>query len=55
VSAFEEASIEVRLARIERALKTLSWWLVEAQTGFGVRDARGIDDILEGREKVPSE
>lgn len=42
------ASVDVRLDRIERALSTLVWWLVQAQTGFGQQDARGIQDILDG-------
>jgi hypothetical protein len=40
--------IEHRLDRIEQAVKTMSSWLVQAQTGFGVRDAEGIHRILEG-------
>lgn len=39
-----------RLARIEKAITTLAWWLVEAQTGFGEQDARGIDAILKGEQ-----
>ncbi len=35
-----------RLDRIEKAITTMAWWLVQAQTGFGVQDARGIEDIL---------
>lgn len=45
-----EPTVEERLARIEKALTTLAWWLVQAQTGFGEQDARGIDDILAGRK-----
>ena len=35
-----------RIARLEKAVSTMAWWLVQAQTGFGVQDARGIEDIL---------
>ncbi len=37
-----------RLDRLERAVTAMAWWLVQAQTGFGVRDARAIEDILSG-------
>lgn len=40
--------LEAHLARIEKAVSTMAWWLVQAQTGFGHRDARGIQDILDG-------
>jgi hypothetical protein len=43
-------SVDERLERIEKALRTLAWWLVQAQTGFGQHDARGIEDILDGKE-----
>jgi hypothetical protein len=43
--------VEEAMARMEKAIRTLAWWLVEAQTGFAERDARGIDDILDGRGK----
>lgn len=46
-----EATIEERLERIEKAVDTLGWWLVQAQTGFSERDARGISDILNGRPR----
>jgi hypothetical protein len=36
-----------RVERQEKALRTLVWWLVQAQTGFGQHDARGIEDILD--------
>jgi hypothetical protein len=44
-----------RLDRIERAITTLAWWLVQAQTGFGERDARGIEDILKPSEQATEE
>lgn len=47
-SAVSAPEVENRLDRIERAIRALSWWLVEAQTGFGVHDARGIERILAG-------
>ena len=42
--------IEERLERIEKAVTTMAWWLVQAQTGFGQLDARGIDKILAGED-----
>lgn len=44
--------MNTRLDRIEEAVRTMAWWLVQAQTGFGQQDARGIEDILDGK---PSE
>lgn len=43
--------VEERLERLEKALSVMAWWLVQAQTGFGTQDARGIDDILQGVKK----
>jgi hypothetical protein len=40
--------LDVRVARLEQSVRTLVWWLVQAQTGFGEGDARGIEDILDG-------
>lgn len=34
------------VARLRKAVSTMAWWLVQAQTGFGEQDARGIEDIL---------
>lgn len=45
----KQSSELVRLARLELAVETLATWLVEAQTGFGERDAVGIHGILQGR------
>lgn len=42
--------IEQRLDRIEKAVSTMASWLVQAQTGFGQRDAEGIDKILRGED-----
>ncbi len=42
------AELQQRLERQDRAIRTLAWWLAQAQTGFGVLDARGIDNILDG-------
>jgi hypothetical protein len=39
---------EGRFERIEKAVSTMAWRLAQAQTGFGERDARGIEDILRG-------
>ena len=36
------------VARLEKAVGTMAWWLVQAQTGFGEHDARGIEAILRG-------
>lgn len=44
--------LEARISYLERAVRTLVWWLVSAQTGFGAHDARGIEQIL-GGETVP--
>jgi hypothetical protein len=33
----------------------MAWWMVEAQTGFGARDARGIVDILKAAPKQDGE
>lgn len=40
-----------RLDRIEEAVGTMAWWLVDAQTGFGEQDAQGIDKILKKEGK----
>jgi hypothetical protein len=44
---------EERLDRIERAIITLASWLVQAQTGFGVRDAEGIERIIKTGSAKP--
>ncbi len=36
-----------RIDRLEKAMRVLASWLVQAQTGFGVQDARGIEHILD--------
>ena len=41
-----------RIRRLEEAVGTMAWWLVQAQTGFGEQDARGIERIL-GRPVSP--
>jgi hypothetical protein len=43
-----KTEIEQRLDRLEAAVKTMANWLVQAQTGFGVKDAQGIHRILDG-------
>lgn len=43
------ASLEERVERLEKTVRTLAWWLVEAQTGFGVKDAQALVRILEGK------
>ena len=43
--------VEKRLDRLEEAVGTMAHWLVDAQTGFGAKDAEGIEKILRG-EKV---
>ncbi len=45
--------IEQRVERIEKAVRTLAYWLVQAQTGFGQQDAEGIDRILSGEAEAP--
>lgn len=52
--AAPQLEIEKRLDRIEEAISTMASWLVQAQTGFGVSDAEGIERILRG-EKKPEE
>lgn len=42
--------IEQRLDRIELAIGTMAHWLVDAQTGFGAKDAEGIEKILRGEK-----
>ncbi len=44
----QEPTVEERIARLERAVDAMAWWLVDAQTGFGERDARAIQEILRG-------
>lgn len=40
--------IEKRVERLELAVGTMAQWLVQAQTGFGAKDAEGIEKILRG-------
>jgi hypothetical protein len=40
------ATTEERIARLEQAVQTLAWWLVQCQSGFGELDARGIENIV---------
>ena len=42
-----ELGAQERIARLEKAVRVMSSWLVQAQTGFGVQDARGIEAILD--------
>lgn len=43
-----------RIRNIEKTLDTLAFWLVQAQTGFGIEDARAIaDDLRRSREAHP--
>ena len=37
---------QVRIRNLERTLDTMAFWLVQAQTGFGLEDARAIADDL---------
>jgi hypothetical protein len=56
-SGFHEAAVDwmeeatAELARQREAISTMAWWLVQAQTGFGMQDARGIEDILSGTRR----
>ena len=50
-----KTQVEQRLDRIEKAVSTLTAWLVSAQTGFGQKDMEGINDILYGRTETTSE
>ena len=47
--------IEKRVERLEEAVGTMASWLVQAQTGFGVKDAEGIEKILRGEKDASSE
>lgn len=42
------ARLRQRVERLEKAVGTMASWLVQAQTGFGERDALGIEEILRG-------
>lgn len=45
-----------RIRALEQTVKTLAAWLVQAQTGFGIQDLRGIeDDIASSRKATPFE
>lgn len=48
-SLFADVPPDEQIERLRFAVATLAWWLVQAQTGFGVQDARGIEDILNGK------
>ena len=50
-----QLQIEQRLDRIEQAIGTMAQWLVDAQTGFGVKDAEGIEKILRGEKNASPE
>lgn len=50
-----KTSVEIRLDRIEKAVSTLTAWLVSAQTGFNQKDMEGINDILYGRTETTSD
>lgn len=45
-----ELQIEQRVSRLEEAVSTMATWLVQAQTGFGAEDAKGIEKILRGEK-----
>jgi len=45
-----KTQIEQRVERLELAVSTMASWLVQAQTGFGVGDAEGINRILRGEK-----
>lgn len=46
----DQPSVEERLARLEKAVATLAWWLVQSQSGLAERDAQGIEAILRGEK-----
>ena len=50
-----KTEIERRLDRQEEAIRTMAQWLVQAQTGFGIQDAEGIDKILRGEKSEETE
>lgn len=47
-----QLEIEKRLDRIEEAITTMAHWLVQAQTGFGEQDVKGIEKILRGESNA---
>lgn len=54
-----KTEIERRLDKLEAqekrtiaAVSTLAYWLVQAQTGFGQKDAEGIEKILRGEDSA---
>jgi hypothetical protein len=46
-----QTEVERRLDRHEEAINTMASWLVQAQTGFGQKDAEGIEKILRGEKE----
>ena len=42
--------LDERLARIEKAIETMAWWLTQTPDSFGQRDAEAIVAILRGEE-----
>lgn len=44
-------TLDKRVERLERAVETMAYWLVSAQTGFGKQDADGIYAILRGERE----
>jgi hypothetical protein len=40
--------LEIRIGRLDLAICTMATWLVQAQTGFGTKDALGIERIVRG-------
>lgn len=46
------AELQARVERIEKAVRTMAWWLVQTPGVWGVQDGRGIDKILDGDEQA---
>ena len=54
--AFATLTVEEKVDRLRDVIVILSGWLVQAQTGFGEHDARGIENLLTyGQTKPPKE
>ena len=48
-------NVMIRMSRLEKAVLNMAWWLVQCQSGFGITDANGIEDIIEGKTNQPEE
>lgn len=52
---YVDLSLEEKVERLRTALGILTTWLVQAQTGFGERDAQGVENyVVYGDTKGPA-